>query len=76
MRANVSGGVLERRGNGQISQGCNIDAEPPRVFLNDWVLPTHLTAHCGGWERYGVGVKVSQTQKIDHNWRILICTHF
>lgn len=32
MRASVSTGVNERRGNGQISQGCKMDAEPPRVF--------------------------------------------
>ena len=32
MRANVSGGVNERRGNRQVSQGCKMDAEPPSVF--------------------------------------------
>lgn len=31
MRASVPTGVNER-GNGQISQGCKMDAEPPRVF--------------------------------------------
>lgn len=66
-RANVSGGVTERGGNGQISQGCNIDADPPRVFLNDWVLPTQLTEHSGDGRGVGVGVQVSCTQNIDHN---------
>ena len=38
MRADVSGGVKERRENRQISQGCKMDAEPPRAFKKLYLL--------------------------------------